>query len=202
MEQNTSLNTNVSTQSEPMRLQPDSGAFHELSREHTLEEHVVSLLGEQGLTVATAESCTGGLLAGRLVNVAGVSEIFHEGYITYSNDAKEKLLHVSHETLQAYGAVSEQTAQEMAVGAARAAGCGAAVATTGIAGPMGGTPQKPVGLVYIGCYVKGITVVEGHLFSGERAQVRNLAVEAALSLLERVLAGTADAPDAENGGQA
>lgn len=169
------------------------GSFDEINRtdekELSGEERVAALLLARGFTVTTTESCTGGLLAGRLVNVPGISEVFKEGYITYSNGAKEKLLHVSHETLSIHGAVSEQTALEMAQGAAKAAGCEAALATTGIAGPLGGTPDKPVGLVYIGCFVNGITVVEEHRFSGERAQIRAMAVEAALSLLERVLTG-------------
>lgn len=156
-------------------------------KEYSLEERVAALLKQRGFTVTTTESCTGGLLAGRLLNAAGVSEVYKEGYITYSNEAKEKLLHVSHETLEAYGAVSEQTALEMVQGAARQAGAQAALATTGIAGPDGGTPEKPVGLVYIGCYVNGVTVVEEHVFAGERAQVRGLAVEAALRLLEQAL---------------
>ncbi len=162
-------------------------------KEYALEERVVDLLKQRGFTATTTESCTGGLLAGRLLNVPGASGIYKEGYITYSNEAKEKLLKVAHETLETYGAVSEQTALEMAQGAAKQAGAQAALATTGIAGPDGGTPQKPVGLVYIGCYVNGVTVVEEHCFVGERAQVRALAVEAALSLLERTLIGTAEA---------
>lgn len=162
-------------------------AMNTFEKEHSLEERVAALLKQRGLTVTTTESCTGGLLAGRLLNAAGVSEVYKEGYITYSNEAKEKLLHVSHETLETYGAVSEQTALEMVQGAARQAGAQAALATTGIAGPDGGTPEKPAGLVYIGCYVNGVTIVEEHLFAGERAQVRSLAVEAALLLLEQAL---------------
>lgn len=158
-------------------------------KEYALEERIAALLKQRGITVTTAESCTGGLLAGRLINAAGISQVYKEGYITYSNEAKEKLLHVSHETLTTYGAVSEQTALEMAQGAARQADAQAALATTGIAGPDGGTPQKPAGLVYIGCYVNGVTVVEEHLFAGERAQVRSLAVEAALRVLEQALLG-------------
>ncbi len=161
-------------------------------REHSLEERVVALLKQRGFTVTTTESCTGGLLAGRLLNVAGASEVYKEGYITYSNEAKEKLLEVSKDTLSAYGAVSEQTALEMAQGAARQAGAQAALATTGIAGPDGGTEEKPVGLVYIGCYVNGVTIAEEHLFAGERAQVRALAVETALGLLERALQGVGE----------
>ena len=115
----------------------------------TLEDAVVELLKGKKMTVTTAESCTAGLLAGRIMNVAGASEVYEEGYITYANRAKSKLLGVKEETLEAYGAVSEQTAREMAEGAAKAAGADAALAVTGIAGPGGGTKEKPVGLVYI-----------------------------------------------------
>lgn len=159
----------------------------ETEKEHSLEERVAALLMQHNYTVTTTESCTGGLLSGRLINAAGISKVYKEGYITYSNEAKEKLLHVSHDTLEAFGAVSEQTAKEMAIGAAAAAGAQAALATTGIAGPDGGTPQKPVGLVYIGCYVNGATTVERHVYAGERAQIRNMAVESALLLLEQML---------------
>ncbi|MCI8447490.1 MAG: nicotinamide-nucleotide amidohydrolase family protein [Eubacterium sp.] len=161
----------------------------EYEKEHSLEERIAALLRQRGFTVTTTESCTGGLLAGRLINAAGISEVYKEGYITYSNEAKEKLLHVSHETLETYGAVSEQTAQEMVLGAAEAAGAQAALATTGIAGPDGGTPKKPAGLVYIGCHVNGVTTVERHMYAGERAQVRSMAVESALLLLEQMLLG-------------
>lgn len=161
----------------------------EYEKEHSLEERIAALLRQRGFTVTTTESCTGGLLAGRLINAAGISEVYKEGYITYSNEAKEKLLHVSHETLETYGAVSEQTAQEMVLGAAEAAGAQAALATTGIAGPDGGTPKKPAGLVYIGCHVNGVTTVERHMYAGERAQVRSMAVESALLLLEQMLIG-------------
>lgn len=156
-------------------------------KEYPLETQIAQALDLRGYTITTAESCTGGLLAGRLMNVPGVSKVYKEGYITYSNEAKEKLLCVSRHTLETYGAVSTQTAQEMACGAAKAAGAQVALATTGIAGPDGGTPQKPVGLVYIGCFVNGDVVVEGHRFAGDRSQVRDMSVEAALQLLERVL---------------
>lgn len=103
--------------------------------EKTLEETVTELLSEKHLHVTTAESCTGGLISGTLVNAAGASAVLNEGYVTYSNEAKERLLGVSHETLETYGAVSEQTAKEMAEGAAKAAGAEAALSATGIAGP-------------------------------------------------------------------
>ena len=117
----------------------------------SLEERIVEKLEKRGLYLTTAESCTAGLLAGRIMNVSGASSVYKEGYITYANESKEKLLHVRHETLEQYGAVSTQTAEEMAEGAAKAAEADAALSVTGIAGPLGGTEEKPVGLVYIGC---------------------------------------------------
>lgn len=151
------------------------------------EETAVELLTDLGMTVTTAESCTGGLIAAALVNVAGASNVLHEGYITYSNEAKERLVGVQRKTLERYGAVSEQTAEEMAQGAAEAAGADAALSATGIAGPDGGTPEKPVGLVYIGCFVNGRTVVEKHEFHGNRLENRIHTAEAAIRLLIREL---------------
>lgn len=155
--------------------------------EKSLEESVVELLAQKKMTVTTAESCTGGLIAGTLVNVAGASDVLNEGYVTYSNDAKERLVGVKHETLEEYGAVSEQTAREMAEGAAKAAGADAALSCTGIAGPGGGTEEKPVGLVYIGCYVNGETTVKECRFEGSRMENRLHTVETALQLLLRQL---------------
>lgn len=152
-----------------------------------IEYEVAELLDQKQLHVTTAESCTGGLIAGTLVNVPGISAWFEEGYVTYSNAAKEKLLGVSHQTLEAYGAVSKQTAEEMAVGAAKAAEADAAIAATGIAGPDGGSEEKPVGLVYLGCFCKGETRVEKHIFTGDRTQVRARSVQAALTLLKTML---------------
>ena len=117
------------------------------------------LLKMDELTVTTAESCTGGLVAARLVDVPGVSEVFKQGFITYSNKAKRKLLNVKKTTLKEFGAVSEKTAREMAKGAILASGADAAIATTGIAGPDGGTEEKPVGLVYIGVSVRGPQII-------------------------------------------
>lgn len=151
--------------------------------EVTLEEAVVDILKEKNLTVTTAESCTAGLLAGRLMNVAGASAVYNEGYITYSNGAKEKLLGVSHDTLEQYGAVSEETAAEMAEGAAKAAEADVAISVTGIAGPDGGIEEKPVGLVYIGCWIKGKVRVKEFNFTGNREKNRDYAVVRALTLL-------------------
>ena len=148
-----------------------------------LRKKIVSLLQEKGWKIASAESCSGGMIASRLVNVSGVSDVFEEGYITYSNAAKHKLLGVSKQSLGQYGAVSSQVAGEMALGAARQARARAAIAVTGIAGPGGGTPQKPVGLVYIGCYVDGRVFVTENHFQGSRQEIRTATTQAALSLL-------------------
>lgn len=153
--------------------------------DETLEEAVVRLLLKYELTVTTAESCTGGLVAGRLVNVPGVSEVFREGFITYSNKAKRKYLDVSKSTLKKYGAVSEETAREMAAGGVFASDADACVAVTGIAGPDGGTEEKPVGLVYIATYIKDKITVERCVFQGSRSEVREQSVVKALDLLRR-----------------
>ena len=148
-----------------------------------LEEKIINELQKRGYTITTAESCTGGLLAGRLLNVSGASKVYNEGHITYSNEAKERLLGVSHDTLEAYGAVSRQTAGEMALGAARTAKAEVGLSTTGIAGPGGGTSEKPVGLVYVGCAINGEVAVRECRFNGNREENRNAAVDAALQLL-------------------
>ena len=153
----------------------------------TLEDAVYQLLRQCQLTVTTAESCTGGLVAGRLVNVPGISEFLQQGYITYSNEAKEKLLHVPAETLKQFGAVSPQTAEAMAKGGAEAAKADICIAITGIAGPGGGTEEKPVGLVYMSCYCKGKLYTERNQYSGSRSKVREYAVASALTLLRRAI---------------
>lgn len=158
-------------------------AIYTTDEEITLESAVVELLRANGLTATCAESCTGGLLSARLVNVPGVSEIYKSGLVTYSNKAKRKLLGVKKTTLQKYGAVSEQTAEEMAKGAAALTKADVAVAVTGIAGPDGGTKEKPVGTVYIACAVKGKTVVKRYQFSGNRSKVREATVSEALVLM-------------------
>ncbi|NLO08334.1 MAG: competence/damage-inducible protein A [Clostridiales bacterium] len=156
-----------------------------INENETLEEVVVNLLNKHKLTLVTAESCTGGLLSGRIVNVPGASETFMEGFITYSNNAKRKYLQVSPHTLETYGAVSEQTAIEMASGALKASGCDVSVAVTGIAGPGGGTVEKPVGLVYISCHLDGKSFVIERHFKGNREKIREHSVIAALDLIRR-----------------
>lgn len=153
----------------------------------TLEMSVVNLLEKNELTISTAESCTGGLLAGRLINVPGVSDVYKEGFITYTNKAKRKTLGVNKSTLKKYGAVSEQTAKEMAVGAALAADTDISISVTGIAGPDGGTNEKPVGLVYVGVCIKDIVHVEEFRLSGDRANVREQTVISALGLLRKCI---------------
>ncbi len=155
--------------------------------EDTLEDVVVRLLKKYDLTVATAESCTGGLLSGRLINVPGASDVFKEGFVTYSNKAKRKYLDVSKPTLKKYGAVSEETAKEMAKGGVFASDSDACIAVTGIAGPDGGTEEKPVGTVYIGCYINNTVKVEKFRFKGNRAKVREQAVTKGLDLLRRCI---------------
>lgn len=153
----------------------------------TLEQHVLGLLKRRQMTLTTAESCTGGLLAGTLINVPGASDIYNEGYITYANESKHKILGVKNKTLKNDGAVSEACAKEMAKGAAKAAGARAAVAVTGIAGPGGGTEEKPVGLVYIACCIDEKVWVERYQMSGDRQKIRNITVKRALDMLRRCI---------------
>ena len=120
----------------------------------TLQENVVAKLREKGVKLATAESCTGGLLSERITAVSGASDVFDFGVCTYANEMKHKVLGVSNETLSVLGAVSAETAMQMAEGARNVSGADLAVSTTGIAGPTGGTPEKPVGLVYCGISTK------------------------------------------------
>ncbi|MBQ7976658.1 MAG: nicotinamide-nucleotide amidohydrolase family protein [Clostridia bacterium] len=146
-------------------------------------EKTINYLIENKISIATAESCTGGLIAKTVTDFPGVSGIFAEGYVTYSNEAKMKNLGVKKDTLDAYGAVSEQTAREMAEGVRRVSGADVGVSSTGIAGPDGGTPAKPVGLVYIACSTEhGCTVRELHL-SGCRDDVRKKTVTEVFTLI-------------------
>ena len=149
----------------------------------TLEESVVDLLRDKNMILTCAESCTGGALAARIVNVSGASDVFKQGFITYANKAKRKYLMVKKSTLKMHGAVSEKTAKEMAKGGCFVTGSDACVAITGIAGPGGGTPDKPVGLVYIGCCVDGHLTVREYHFNGNRSKIREQAVVYALTQL-------------------
>ena len=153
----------------------------------TLAQVVVETLLKKEMTVAFAESCTGGMLASAIVSVPGASDVLGESYITYSNEAKHELLGVRRKTLRKYDAVSEECAAEMARGAREAAGVDCAVSVTGLAGPGGGTKDKPVGTVYIGCCIGGKTIVKHYVFNGDRQRVRELSVIRALDLLRRSL---------------
>jgi nicotinamide-nucleotide amidase len=157
------------------------------NEKENLEDVVVQLLSKHHVTLSTAESCTGGLLSGRIVNVSGVSAIFSEGFITYSNESKQKYLKVESNTLKKFGAVSKETALEMAAGVVAATASSASIAITGLAGPDGGSKDKPVGLVYIACALNGnLTVKEFH-FKGNRQKIRDNTVTQALDMLRNVL---------------
>jgi len=155
----------------------------------TLEETVGTLLRERGLTVATAESCTGGLVAHRLTNVPGSSAYVRGGVVAYANDAKQRLLGVASTTLAAHGAVSEEAAAEMAAGARQSLGADIAVSTTGIAGPDGGTPEKPVGTVCLGLASADETLAARYQFWGTRDWVKLLASQVALEWIRRHVLG-------------
>ena len=149
----------------------------------SLEEQVVALLIEKGLSITTVESCTAGLIGATLVNVPGVSKVFSEGYIVYSNSAKIKLVNVKKETLEKYGAVSEEVAFEMVEGAARKSKSDVAISATGIAGPDGGTLDKPVGLLYIGLSIHGNVTIHEFYLQGNREENRWKTVEEGFKLL-------------------
>lgn len=158
-------------------------AVYTTKEEVTLEDAIVKLLRKRKWKVTTAESCTGGLLAGRLINAAGASKVIRQGYITYSDKAKRNLLGVEKATLMQYTAVSDQVAYEMAEGGAKAAEADICVAVTGLAGPDGGTETIPVGTVYIACCLHGVVKVEQYQFKGNRQKIRDYAVVRALNLL-------------------
>ena len=155
--------------------------------ETTLEMAVADLLMANDLTVTTAESCTGGMIAARIINVPGVSECYKAGLVTYSNKAKRKILDVNKATLKKYGAVSKETAKEMAMGGVFATDADICVAVTGLAGPDGGSEEKPVGLVYMACYMNDQVTVEKYQFKGNRAKIREQSVVKALDLLRRTI---------------
>lgn len=157
------------------------------SIEESLEYSVYLLLKKYQYTLTTAESATGGMIASTLINVPGISEFFTEGYVTYSDAAKVKMIHVNPQTIEQYGVVSAETAYDMAESAAKTAGCDAALSVTGVAGPDGGTKECPVGLVYIGCHLCGKTVTERHIFEGDRMAVRQSATRQALLLLKHMI---------------
>jgi nicotinamide-nucleotide amidase len=148
-----------------------------------LSEVVGNLLREQRLTIALAESCTGGLLGKRLTDVSGASDYFQTGFITYANEAKTQWLGVREETVRMHGAVSEEVAREMAIGARAAAGSDVALSVTGIAGPTGGSESKPVGLVWSALAAGDAVKTRHFIMPGNREEVRERAAQMALALL-------------------
>lgn len=155
--------------------------------ETSLEEVVGKLLVDKKMTISTAESCTGGMVAATLINYPGISEVFMEGAVTYSNEAKMRRLGVKQETLDNFGAVSEECAREMAEGIAKSANTRIGVSTTGLAGPDGGTNKKPVGLVYIGLSIDGETKVKKFNFKASRQRVRTRTMMILLDWIRREL---------------
>jgi nicotinamide-nucleotide amidase len=153
----------------------------------TLEEAVVRLLAEKRRTVAVAESCTGGTLAGRITNVSGSSEVFGMGVVTYSNEAKQNLLKIPHALIASVGAVSPEVVKAMAERVRELSGADYGIGITGIAGPGGGTPEKPVGLVYIGLATAGGVTATKNVYNGTRSDVRLRSTQTALNMLRQEL---------------
>lgn len=149
--------------------------------ENSIETVVSKILIKNKLTISIAESCTGGLVSSTFINYPGISSVFMEGCITYSNESKINRLGVNPKTLDIYGAVSEETAIEMVEGIAKNFNTNVAISTTGIAGPDGGSIEKPVGLVYIGIYINGNTTVKKYIFNGNREEIRLKATENAIN---------------------
>lgn len=168
--------------------------------EERLERVAGELLRSQGLTLSVAESCTGGLLGHRLTNVPGSSDYFIGGVVAYSYDAKERVLHVRHNTLYDYGAVSEQTALEMARGVRRLFLTDVALSVTGIAGPGGGMPDKPVGLVYIALSARDREVCHRFVGDSDREGNKAYSAQAALEMLVGYLHERAEDRDAATSG--
>lgn len=152
-----------------------------------MEEQLIELLKANKLKITTAESCTGGLLADRIVSVPSASEVFEQGFVTYSEKSKHNLLSVKYETIEKYNVVSEEVAYEMAVGAAKASKCQVAISTTGLAGPGGGTDEIKVGTVCFGIYVKGNVITKKYIFEGDRQKVRVSACDKIFELLKEIL---------------
>jgi nicotinamide-nucleotide amidase len=172
-----------------MTVAGDSGSrdFDRISTMEQIEAEIGNLLRKAGYRLSTAESCTGGLLGHRLTNVPGSSEYFLGGVISYSNEAKVELLSVSADTLAHNGAVSAETVLEMVSGVCKRFGSEAGVAISGVAGPGGGTGEKPVGLVWVAVSLPGVITSKHYQFRGGREEVKAQAAEAALQLLKDCL---------------
>lgn len=168
-------------------IQERIGEFLYSTENKELAEVVGELLLEKNKTIALAESCTGGLVAGKLTTIPGISKVFNRGFVTYSNEAKMQNLGVAEETLNLYGAVSKETAREMAQGVKVVSATDIGLSITGIAGPDGGTDQKPVGLVYVGLAIGDAVEVKELRLWGDRNRIRNMAVLNALDMIRRAL---------------
>ena len=156
--------------------------------DETLVSSIMKILEERKWTLATAESCTGGMVASRIVDYAGASKAFVNGMVTYTNESKSRLLGVKCDTLEKWGAVSSQTAEEMCLGVAKVSNTNVGISTTGVAGPGGGTAEKPVGLVYIGVAINGKATVERlDIHLGSRNRIRSYATARVLALLRQEL---------------
>ena len=165
-------------------MSKENGTLSELE---LITNELVKLLAEKHLTITTAESCTGGMISSTIVNVPGASSVLNEAYVTYANEAKMKILGVKYDTLDNYGAVSEETAHEMVTGAAKAAQSDCAIAVTGIAGPDGGTEDKPVGTVYAGYIYKGNVSVVRYNFDGSRYEIRRQTTETVIKKMLEII---------------
>ncbi len=154
-----------------------------------LEEKIGGVLREKGLMIALAESCTGGLIAKRITDIPGSSDYFEMGIISYSNESKERFLGVTQDVLVSRGAVSSETALLMAEGIRNAAGAHIGLSVTGIAGPGGGTPEKPVGTVYVGLAGPEMSLVRKFIFSGSRDEIREKTCGEALNIVLQYLEG-------------
>jgi PncC family amidohydrolase len=155
--------------------------------ESSLEEVLGEFLVKNNLTIATAESCTGGMVAAKLINYPGISSSFIEGIVCYSNESKISRLGVKEQTLKSFGAVSHEVAEEMAVGIAKTSGAHIGISTTGVAGPGGGTEEKPVGLVYIGMCYKGEVITRELRFNGNRQEIREETTSTLLDMVTQEL---------------
>ena len=155
--------------------------------EKHLAQELVNIAKERKLKIATAESCTGGMISSAITSISGSSSVLEYGFITYSNIAKEKILRVEHNTIEKYGAVSQETAREMANGALKTSEADIAVAVTGIAGPTGGSVEKPVGLVYIAIATEDKVQVIKNNFTGNREAIRLEATKKGLELLIKAI---------------
>jgi nicotinamide-nucleotide amidase len=154
-----------------------------------MEGVVGRLLREKGSTIAVAESCTGGLIAHRITEIPGSSNYFLLGVVAYSNQAKEALLAVPHAILERYGPISKETAEQMAVGVRESSGATIGIATTGIAGPTGGTPENPVGRVFIALATEALCEVKQYELLGNRHEIKRMAAELSLDMVRRYLLG-------------